>query len=218
MSPKKPVVEFTGEKMDVSWDGRLCIHVAECGRSEGEVFVGGRKPWCQPDAATNEEVAEICERCPTGALAYEDKEGVLEEAAPPHNTVTVVSRGPLLMRGELDIEGTRADQPGLQFRASLCRCGHSKRKPFCDNSHEKAGFSDYGPVGSKSDGESDEGGPLAVTLASDGPLIVSGNFSIIASSGREAWRGKRAALCRCGASENKPFCDGSHKAAGFKSE
>ena len=61
-------------------------------------------------------------------------------------------------------------------------------------------------------------GPLQVKAAKDGPLLVSGNFAIVASSGSTRWHGKRAALCRCGESENKPFCDGSHKAAGFTAD
>ncbi|MEE8093516.1 MAG: CDGSH iron-sulfur domain-containing protein [Gammaproteobacteria bacterium] len=44
------------------------------------------------------------------------------------------------------------------------------------------------------------------------------NVSIVASSGRVAWQGKGVALCRCGQSNNKPFCDGAHKAAGFEAE
>lgn len=48
--------------------------------------------------------------------------------------------------------------------------------------------------------------------------LLSGNVTLIAASGREAWQGARAALCRCGHSANKPFCDGAHKAAGFKAD
>ncbi|MGD9410185.1 MAG: CDGSH iron-sulfur domain-containing protein, partial [Thiohalocapsa sp.] len=49
----------------------------------------------------------------------------------------------------------------------------------------------------------------------NGPLMLEGNLSIRAASGRVAWQGEKAFLCRCGASKNKPFCDGSHKDAGF---
>ena len=48
--------------------------------------------------------------------------------------------------------------------------------------------------------------------------MVSGNVTLLAGSGRVAWHGNSVALCRCGASKNKPFCDGSHKAAAFKTE
>lgn len=216
MSGKKPVFKYPGRSIDVFWDGRLCIHIGECGRAEGDLFVGGRKPWCQPDVATVEDVADVCERCPTGALSYKVRDGSREERASAVNTVTVVSRGPLYFRGRLQIDGVEEDQPGLRYRAALCRCGQSGNKPFCDNSHEKAGFSDYGAVGSTGETAAGPSGPLEVKAAPDGPLIVSGNFTIVAGTGREAWRGGRAALCRCGESANKPFCDGSHKAAGFK--
>ena len=215
MSNEK-VYKYDGEDADVFWDGRLCIHIGECGRAKGELFIGGRQPWCQPDTVTTDDVAETCERCPTGALTYQVKDGSREEQAPPDNSVTVASRGPLYFRGELEIEGAGDDQPGLRYRAALCRCGQSKNKPFCDNSHESADFKDYGAVGTTGDGPGETGGALAVKAAPDGPLLVNGNFSIIAGSGRIAWHGQRAAMCRCGASENKPFCDGSHKKVGFK--
>jgi len=63
-----------------------------------------------------------------------------------------------------------------------------------------------------------KGGLLAVTAIKDGPLMLKGNVTLIAGSGRSAWQGQQVALCRCGASKNKPFCDGSHIKAGFKSE
>ncbi len=126
--------------------------------------------------------------------------------------------GPLFVRGDLDIEGAPDSAPGLRFRAALCRCGQSKHKPFCDNSHEKAGFQDYGAVGETGSAEAADGGPLKLTGLKDGPLKVEGNVTITSSSGRTSWRGQRAFLCRCGGSENKPFCDGRHKKIGFKSD
>ena len=106
----------------------------------------------------------------------------------------------------------------MRFRAALCRCGKSANKPFCDNSHKKAGFEDFGAVGDTGPLEAASGGALRIKGIKDGPLLLEGNFSIAASSGREAWRGSKAFLCRCGASENKPFCDGQHKKVGFTSD
>ncbi|MEA3301973.1 MAG: CDGSH iron-sulfur domain-containing protein, partial [Pseudomonadota bacterium] len=64
---------------------------------------------------------------------------------------------------------------------------------------------------------SEIGGKLSIKPLPDGPLLVKGNLTIVSGTGRIAWRGSDTALCRCGASKNKPFCDGSHKKAGFKS-
>lgn len=208
--------DFPGTDVDVRWDRRLCIHVGECNRAAGDLFDGNRKPWCQPDLASVDEVRDVIERCPSGALSYRAKDGDGETAI-PENTVVVSHNGPLFVRGDLAIDGAGDDMPGVRFRAALCRCGRSDNKPFCDNSHHSTGFQDAGAVGETGDaGAAGGGAPLAITAAKDGPLLLNGPMTIIAGSGRHAWRGMKTALCRCGASNNKPFCDGSHKAAGFR--
>lgn len=216
MSDKK-IFDYPGEQIDVHWDGRLCIHIAECGHAEGDLFTTGRQPWCVPDKATPEEVVEVCERCPSGALTYTDKSGRSEQAV-AENTVAVTYNGPLYISGELAIEGATDDMTGAGYRAALCRCGQSKNKPFCDNSHLETGFKDFGAIGDSGPGLEAAGGKLDIKALPDGPLLLSGNLSMVSGSGRLAWKGDSVALCRCGESKNKPFCDGSHTAAGFRSD
>jgi len=215
---KEKAFDYPGERATVGWHGELCIHIGECGRAKGELFVAGRKPWCQPDLASDDEVSEVVLRCPTGALSVNYADGSHQETADSENTVHVAYNGPLFVRGDLEIDDAPEQVPGLKFRAALCRCGQSKNKPFCDNSHDAAGFRDYGAVGETGDGDGESGGPLKVKPAKDGPLLLSGNVSILNGSGRSAWQGSRVALCRCGASNNKPFCDGQHKQVGFTSD
>ncbi len=58
-----------------------------------------------------------------------------------------------------------------------------------------------------------------MSLKDDGPILVTGEFKIMLANGQEIpVEGNTVALCRCGASSKKPFCDGSHKQIGFKSE
>ena len=209
---------YEGKEADVQWDGRLCIHIGECGRAAGELFTGGRQPWCQPDLVQIGNVVDVVERCPTGAITYQRKDGGEAEKPDTENTITVANHGPLYVRGELDIDGAPDDAPGVKFRAALCRCGQSKNKPFCDNAHEKAGFQDRGAVGECGEGIEAEGGTLSIKRAPNGPLLLSGNFTLRNGAGRVAFRGTKAALCRCGESKNKPFCDGAHKAAGFTAD
>ena len=66
--------------------------------------------------------------------------------------------------------------------------------------------------------EAPGGAKLKVTLRPDGPLRLDGEMQVFDSGDRLAWQGVEAALCRCGASKNKPFCDGSHREAGFVAE
>lgn len=216
MSEKK-VYQYTGKDTDVFWDGRLCIHIGECGRAKGDLFVSGRQPWCQPDLSSQIELEDIVKRCPTGALHWQHKSGKSAETPTSENTATVCYNGPIYLQGDLDIEEA-SESPGLRFRAALCRCGESQNKPFCDNSHEKVKFQDYGAIGEKGPGAKSSGGKLTVKCLKDGPVMLSGNLTLYAASGRKAWQGEKVALCRCGASANKPFCDGKHKEIGFKSE
>ena len=212
-------VTYEGKDVSVRWDGALCIHVGECGRADCALFQGGRDPWCAPDDATPAEVAEVVERCPTGALSYERHDGGPTEAVPERNQIFVTNQGPLYLRGNLKIQGASPEQAGLKTRAALCRCGASSRKPFCDNSHEKADFDDRGAVGSMAEVAGEAGpGELAVTLAPNGPLLLRGPMQIVSASGRVAWEGSKCALCRCGQSKNKPFCDGAHNKAGFQAD
>jgi CDGSH-type Zn-finger protein/uncharacterized Fe-S cluster protein YjdI len=209
---------YPGKQTDVHWDGRLCIHYGDCGRASGELFIGGRQPWCEPDLSSNDDIRDVLLRCPTGALSatFADGSGIENDAQ--ENRTTVTQNGPLYVSGALNIDGLSEDMPGTRFRTALCRCGASKNKPFCDNSHIKAGFTDSGAVGETGPGHCAEDGELSIKQLTDGPLLLNGNLTIFASTGRQAWKGEKVALCRCGASKNKPFCDGSHKEAGFKSD
>lgn len=64
-----------------------------------------------------------------------------------------------------------------------------------------------------------EGHPVTITAYPDGPLLVRGDAEIRTSDGRAITRTRRTvALCRCGLSSIAPFCDGTHKASGFRTD
>ena len=68
-----------------------------------------------------------------------------------------------------------------------------------------------------------DGGPAeatpsknTITIASDGPLYVSGDVRVADGEGKTLLEETRVALCRCGRTRNRPLCDGSHERAGFR--
>ncbi|UCD70034.1 MAG: CDGSH iron-sulfur domain-containing protein [Betaproteobacteria bacterium] len=136
------------------------------------------------------------------------------------NTIRPQVDGPLMVEG--DAEVFAADGISIKKDANmwLCRCGLSSKKPFCDGTHNKAGFSDAATVSTDYVIKKLEAGMpaanLRLTLRQDGPIHCFGDTSIVGQDG-SAWNGNQANLCRCGQSKNKPFCDGSHIAAEFKS-
>lgn len=214
----KIIKQYIGERATVTWDSQLCIHVGECVRAEGKLFEMGRRPWCDPDTSTTEEILEVVQRCPSGALSVVFSESSSAEHSAEQNVITLVYDGPLKLQGTLEIEGAPETSPGLSSRATLCRCGLSQNKPFCDNSHTKSDFHDAGDITDSGTPLTDKNGALQVKVREDGPLLIKGNTLIVSADGRTRWEGQGTALCRCGLSNNKPFCDGSHRSAGWKAD
>jgi CDGSH-type Zn-finger protein/uncharacterized Fe-S cluster protein YjdI len=211
---------YEGDGIVVTYDPRRCIHAEECVHGLPAVFDSKRKPWVDPRAAKADAVARVIERCPTGALRYERRDGGPQEAAPPRNTIRIAADGPLYLHGRVQVDGADGQPVVRDTRVALCRCGQSALKPFCDGSHKKAGFKDAGTV-SRPQVQADAGnsgdGALAVLCQMNGSLAITGDFELVDAKGAVAARGNTAWLCRCGGSGNKPFCDGTHKKIGFKS-
>lgn len=205
--------EYSGEKVTIRFDGSKCIHSRNCVLGLPGVFVANAEdPWIRPDNAPVEDIVALAHSCPSGAITYQRHDGGPAESNPDVNVVRVLENGPLAVRAELQIDGVEKGQ-----RATLCRCGASKNKPFCDGSHTAAGFVATGePATGDVDPLDERGGALEITPFPDGPLGVKGNVEICAGTGRAVARTRSTALCRCGHSDNKPFCDGSHRRVGFK--
>jgi hypothetical protein len=62
----------------------------------------------------------------------------------------------------------------------------------------------------------DQSNEAKIQVMANGPLLVKGNLDITHSDGGNEKAHNPVAFCRCGHSQNKPFCDGNHKAAGFE--
>lgn len=203
--------EYEGKEIAVSFDMKLCIHARNCFLKLPDVFDPKQRPWVQPDQAPAEEIAATIRSCPSGALRFRYIDGA-EEAPPKINRIAVLENGPLAVHGEIAIPDATPET-----RLTLCRCGLSKNKPYCDYSHVKGGFVASGEPKPKTSSQSEEsGGSITFQAVPDGPLKVAGNVEITSGTGHRIAQHQQTFLCRCGASKNKPYCDGSHKAAGFK--
>jgi CDGSH-type Zn-finger protein len=125
--------------------------------------------------------------------------------------MSVRENGPLAVNAEIVLAGAR-----IGTRATLCRCGESKNKPYCDGSHVAAAFAATGEPATKESVQlANRGGSLEITPYPNGPLGVAGPVEIISGTGRTVNRVERTALCRCGDSSNKPYCDGAHAKTGI---
>lgn len=204
-----------GARVVIRFDGSRCIHSRNCVLSHPDVFVPNVEgEWIHPDAVSPEEVALIARNCPSGAIGYERLDGGEPEPLPVVNLVHVRENGPLAFNAPARVAGAEP-----QLRVTLCRCGQSNNKPYCDNSHKAAGFAATGePADAASDPLPARAGELDVTPTKNGPLHVQGPLEIVSGTGRTLGRVQETWLCRCGHSQNKPYCDGSHAKAGFEAD
>ena len=198
--------------------------------------------------------------------------------------IKVTENGPYVLEGEVEVLDAVGEDVSKDGKAFLCRCGHSRNKPFCDGSHNKIDFdgsetADRGSIADRSrsyeskeltvhddrsicshaaecterlpevwrirgrpwidpsgapadevrevvpacpsgalryvekDGDEpvEEPDDPAVRTAVDGPYELRGGIAVEAADGTAYEVRNRQALCRCGLSSNKPFCDGSHR-------
>lgn len=203
------------EDLILQFDTRRCIHARRCVLGAPKVFLSGvTGQWLWPDRMETGALRGVCHTCPSGAVSYRPKGDTPPEPAPEVNTVELRENGPYAFRATLEIDGRDEG-----YRATLCRCGASKNKPFCDGSHVQAGFHATGePDTRPSERLAARDGKLAIRPLTNGPLQVSGNLEICAGTGRNVDRVTTARLCRCGGSKTKPFCDNTHLKIGFKSD
>src|SRR5688572_15741928 len=196
--------------------------------------------------------------------------------------ITCKPDGPYLLEGGAGVRRSSGQTWPAAESVALCRCGGSTRKPFCDGTHRRNGFTDanladgtknkrqaypgkritildnraicahagictdklasvfrYGeepwivPDGAAADEIMEtirqcpsgalsyaEARPLErapmITVTADGPYAVTGGIELVGVPFGDGASREHYTLCRCGASKNKPFCDGSHWDAGFK--
>ena len=203
------------DDMILQFDTRRCIHARRCVLGAPEVFLSGvTGQWLWPDRMETGALRGVCHSCPSGAVSYVPKGDTPPEPAPQVNTVKLRENGPYALRATLEIDG--CDEG---YRATLCRCGASRNKPFCDGSHVDIGFRATGePDTRPSEPLAVRDGRLEITPLTNGPLQVTGNLEICAGTGRNVDRVTTARLCRCGGSKTKPFCDNTHLKIGFRSD
>jgi CDGSH-type Zn-finger protein len=131
------------------------------------------------------------------------------------NEALITSAGPLRLTGNLTI----VQEDGSVNYANhidLCRCGKSRGMPNCDSQHLDAEFLHSGRLQEVSDTlASDRPTKITISCIKDGPVTFNGRLRLHNSMGQECTK-LRGALCRCGQSANKPFCDGSHDKVGFR--
>ncbi|MEX1270678.1 MAG: CDGSH iron-sulfur domain-containing protein [Balneolaceae bacterium] len=216
---QKRIIKYKGKEITVQYDVNRCIHARKCVEGLPDVFDPKKKPWITPDEASAENLADVIESCPTGALHYRIKSSSRVETAPSGNRISLQPNGPVYFYGDIEIQDADGNILLEDTRLALCRCGGAENKPLCDNSHKKINFR----AGTEADltkmpeePADNPQGRLVLKLMKNGPVLVEGNYTIESETISPHTSSKSIALCRCGESSTKPFCDGTHRTNGFE--
>jgi CDGSH-type Zn-finger protein len=132
---------YAGKRITIFDNRAICSHAGHCTDGLKSVFLYGKEPWIDPDGAKVEDIIAIIRKCPSGALSYAiDDVEAQPPAREPANTVT--DNGPYAITGGVGLLGVTFGQGASSEHYTLCRCGASKNKPFCDGSHWTVEFRD----------------------------------------------------------------------------
>jgi CDGSH-type Zn-finger protein len=132
---------YQGKRITIHDNRSICAHAGRCTDGVESVFKYKSEPWIDPDAAAIEVIIETIRKCPSGALSYTlyGVEGGDQEREP---SITVTKDGPYEVVGGVEMPGQTRAQGASAEHCTLCRCGGSKNKPFCDGTHWSMGFKD----------------------------------------------------------------------------
>ncbi len=132
---------YQGKRITIHDNRGICAHAGRCTDGLPAVFRLQEEPWILPDAASVEEIIATIRKCPSGALSYsiDDVEHRDRDGEP---AIFIAPNGPYVVSGGPDLVDTRRAEGASKEHFTMCRCGGSKNKPFCDGTHWYNKFTD----------------------------------------------------------------------------
>lgn len=134
-------INYVGEEITIHDNREICAHAGFCTENLSSVFRMQHEPWIDPDGATTEAIIETINKCPSSALSY-SIEGVEYRDQERVPAITIIKDGPYFVTGGCTLPDASLGEGASEEHYTLCRCGGSKNKPFCDGSHWNLEFKD----------------------------------------------------------------------------
>jgi len=132
---------YVGKDITVRDNRGTCCHFGNCTDNLPTVFHHETDPYVTPDGDTVAKIIDIVKACPSGALSYSTN-GTTYAGEERDPSIYVSHNGPYYVRGSIKLQNTQRNDGALLEHYALCRCGHSKNKPFCDGTHWWIKFTD----------------------------------------------------------------------------
>ena len=137
------VDDYVGKEITIHDNRSICAHAGSCTDGLPSVWRMKQEPWIDPDAAALEEIIAVVKSCPSGALSYAVRDASEDEVDKPMVQAAAVfaaKGGPYAISGDVELTGEAFGAGAEKRKMTLCRCGSSKNKPFCDGAHWNVSF------------------------------------------------------------------------------
>lgn len=138
-------INYVGKQITVHDNREICSHAGYCTDNLKSVFKLHEEPWIDPNGAAAVEIINTVQKCPSGALSY-SVDNIEHRDQHRATMVTVTKNGPYAVTGGIELLGQFFGDVASTEHFTLCRCGASKNKPFCDGSHWTSAQADGGHV------------------------------------------------------------------------
>ncbi len=126
--------DYIGEDITLHFNLGVCCHDGYCIEELPQVFDVDKRPWIQPDKGKLKDIIAVAESCPSGALSYTIGSRRYKDL--DNEPIIVVDpKGPFEVKGYIEIKDEENTRPECKEHYTLCSCGKSKNKPFCDGGH-----------------------------------------------------------------------------------
>jgi pyruvate oxidase len=132
---------YDGEQVSILDNRGICSHAGYCTSGLPQVWRSDTEPWIDADGADGEAIVGTIRKCPSGALSYAEN-GRVENEFNDDAEIQLARNAAYRVRGSVTLEGVEFAEGASQEHFTLCRCGGSRNKPFCDGSHWYVGFRD----------------------------------------------------------------------------
>ena len=129
--------DYVGEGIVVKDDRSLCIHAGFCVNEVSNVWQMSQD---SADPEVRAQIMKMIDQCPSGALAYALEAGGSPVEIELPQEIALTPDSAIWVSGGIPVLRSDGQPCEVRNRVTLCRCGASKNKPFCDGAHEEAGF------------------------------------------------------------------------------
>lgn len=129
---------YEGRGVTILDDRSVCAHAGLCTDHLAEVFKLREEPWIDATGADRAAIVAQVNACPSGALRVRVGDDLVEDDLRPG--IDPLPDGPYRVRGGVPVVGADGTPYEVRNRQTLCRCGGSPNKPFCNGTHWHLGF------------------------------------------------------------------------------